>query len=741
MKKIILALILGISATFTVSAKDKVIVNPEVDFTNNGVIHFTKIELGKNETRMYMHCTYVPRMWVRFPSTSYIEDNATGEKWQATGILNGEFDKEIYMPASGDSSFVLIFPKLDKKVTKINFKEIEKAGGWEIYGISLDPKAIQKPKAAVPAEVQTWLDGEVAKSKRKSLMDFKADEFFSKDTARLVGYFKGYDPRIGFSAGIVYANNVATREDFPVVIKIHEDGRFEGDIPMRFPENLMLIFNGLRVKFYMQPGETLSILLDWEKFLIAGRTRNSRYMYPTLFRGASAQINKELSAFGEQLPELPYQKIHDNTGKKEPDEYKTYLASVTAGYTKQFKHLLETEKLSEQTKKILQDNYQIEYAYFLMDYASGYTREPNKNLPVEFYSFLQDMPMNDKELLSTSYFSNFINRFEYAAPFNNIMSTSQSKQPEKNFTQYLFEELGIKKTPEDIRYIEQVDSIKSYFEQANITKTITQEKIKELAEVSKKGWTELVKRHGEDKFDAYREKYAAGLLSQTVGELMTETQRLKDSVYANVLKLKPGIVYDITKVRALDNQLKHSFKDQKREDAGIFLKGLEAGIAEPFLIEESERLFRKNFPLEKRTAYELPNTAETKLFKEIIAPYKGKILLVDFWATSCAPCIGAIERHKEFRQKNKGSKDVDFVFITDETSPIDRYNKFVEEQELTNTYRVNMDEYKYLRQLFKFNGIPKYIIVDREGKILDEDANSYLFERDLKEILEGEKAP
>jgi hypothetical protein len=49
MNKLTLSFILGMSMVFTLSAKDKVIVNPAVDFTNSGITHISKIELGDKD--------------------------------------------------------------------------------------------------------------------------------------------------------------------------------------------------------------------------------------------------------------------------------------------------------------------------------------------------------------------------------------------------------------------------------------------------------------------------------------------------------------------------------------------------------------------------------------------------------------------------------------------------------------------------------------------------------------------
>lgn len=46
---------------------------------------------------------------------------------------------------------------------------------------------------------------------------------------------------------------------------------------------------------------------------------------------------------------------------------------------------------------------------------------------------------------------------------------------------------------------------------------------------------------------------------------------------------------------------------------------------------------------------------------------------------------------------------------------------------MTNSYRVSADEYLALRELFKFNGIPRYVLVDENGKIRNDNFQNYNF--------------
>jgi hypothetical protein len=111
------------------------------------------------------------------PVNACIEDCATGRKWFATDIKNGEFDKEIFMPDSGDSTFVLIFPKPDRTVTQINYLNNDDNDKTGIFGISLNPKTKRQSVNIVPPEVSTWLDGELANAKRNTLMNVDAQRY------------------------------------------------------------------------------------------------------------------------------------------------------------------------------------------------------------------------------------------------------------------------------------------------------------------------------------------------------------------------------------------------------------------------------------------------------------------------------------------------------------------------------------------------------------------------------------
>lgn len=722
-----------------------VITKPAFEVKNSGITNISKIELKENETRVHVHCTFIPNWWTKFEKT-FIQESGTENRIYATGMEGGEFDKEIYMPASGDSTFVLIFPKLNKLIKKIDYGD---GGKLEVFGISLDPnKKADVDKKVIPSGVQNWIDSELAKAKKKTLVDLKSKDFFSKEPARLIGYIKGYDPRLGFSTGMIYSGSVITREDYPAVIEVHEDGRFEATIPMNHPEYTYLSFDRNLVNYYMEPGHTLAVILDWDDFLAADRYRNIRYKFKDLeYQGPLAQVNEELAYVSSTLELPPYMNVYKDEAKKmTPEAYKAHQEEFSRKYREELGNLLgnkESAQLSKrdnllsQTKAILNANSQVEYASYLMEFEMDYKyrKYQDASLPplsTDFYDFLQDLPLDDQRLLLASSFSMFINRVEYMGAFDGARRAYDQPQPEKKSKEYLFEELGLKMTDEDRDYFRCQDSIPAIYSNKEITED---ERNKFLADFREKA--DAFGERYKQQLDGYTKKYIDVLKRKTDDEVLSEEWRLKDSIYTNELKLQQGIVNDVIKVRSLDYTFGNRIKE--KDKARTFLTSFDKGISNQFLKDEAERLFNKNFPSGGIAAYDLPEGKATDVFRKIIDPLKGKMLFVDFWGIFCGPCIQGIKERKETREKYKNNPDFEFVFITsNEESPLDRYNTFVEEQNLQYTHRLSADDFKYLRQLFKFNGIPRYVLINKDGRVLNDDFSMYNFENELPKLLKKE---
>jgi len=213
----------------------RIIESPAFEVSNSGIIHISKIELNKNETRIHIHNKFIPNWWVTFGKDIFIQLDSN-VKLNVVGIEGAKFDEKITMPESAEKTIVLLFPPINEEIKKIDYNN-------EVFGISLVEGTEKANKSKeIPEDVTKWIGRELKKSTKKPLANFNSKDFFNKSTGRLIGYIKGYDVRLGFKTGIVYTQNDITREDYPVVIEVYPDGRFEANIPLTNPTYSYLVF-------------------------------------------------------------------------------------------------------------------------------------------------------------------------------------------------------------------------------------------------------------------------------------------------------------------------------------------------------------------------------------------------------------------------------------------------------------------------------------------------------------------
>lgn len=104
--------------------------------------------------------------------------------------------------------------------------------------------------------------------------------------------------------------------------------------------------------------------------------------------------------------------------------------------------------------------------------------------------------------------------------------------------------------------------------------------------------------------------------------------------------------------------------------------------------------------------------------KVSLADFKGKIVIIDFWATWCNPCIMSMPGLQQLDDEYKDSKDVKFLMINAWERKED-IKKSVTDFLKANDYHFNalLDTKNEVIADYKVNGIPTKFIIDREGNI------------------------
>lgn len=109
------------------------------------------------------------------------------------------------------------------------------------------------------------------------------------------------------------------------------------------------------------------------------------------------------------------------------------------------------------------------------------------------------------------------------------------------------------------------------------------------------------------------------------------------------------------------------------------------------------------------------NISGQEAFEYIKAQHKGKVVLLDFWATWCPPCLAAMETIKEIKPALKEQGAV-FVYITGETSPEADYVQAVPNIEGEH-YRLTDKQWAELGTLLGMRGIPAFMLIGKDGNV------------------------
>jgi thiol-disulfide isomerase/thioredoxin len=661
--------------SFSVLASSKTIINPHYEFKKSGIYNVTKIELTDTATLLTINNTFIPHWWVQFNDYESIRNSDTGQEFKIKGIIGAVMNEKLWMPDSGDSAVVLIFPPLPTNVKKIDYSE-------GIYGISLDAsKAGERKPNTISPEIERWLNAEQARAKKKTPIDFKSNEFYNETPARIIGCIKGFDKRAGSSTGIIYASNEFTRNDYPIVVKIEPDGRFEAELPLNNPKYTYAVLGDHFIfPFYIEPGHTLTMIFDWDEFLTADRKRNIRYQFNQIeFRGPLADLNQELLVYPER--EFNYNEFDKKRKTMAPMDFDADQQESLENNLRHLEDYLNKNKVSAKAQTILRNSLIIENATRRFDYTMSrdyYAKQDSTNeilklpVPGEYYNFLKKIDLNDPSILVVREFSSFINRFEYCEAFKKAQQSYYQNRnlnrpkPEKNILEYFVEE-KIELPERDLQFL--TLALKGNLTEEEITT------LKQLEDVKKEFNTKY-----KDHLAKYAKKYVQPQDQKMANSDEIDIWKAKDSVLVHEMGLAPNLCYEIAKVRSLKFTFQHM---NEKERASEFWSSLKSGITTPYLIKTGDQLLTEIFPDKQIAAKPLPKGPATQVFRKITDPYKGKILFVDFWATTCGPCVAGIKNMKSIREKYQGNPDFEFIFITDErSSPLNNYNSFVKEQEL-----------------------------------------------------------
>ncbi|UKJ07646.1 TlpA disulfide reductase family protein [Solitalea lacus] len=227
-----------------------------------------------------------------------------------------------------------------------------------------------------------------------------------------------------------------------------------------------------------------------------------------------------------------------------------------------------------------------------------------------------------------------------------------------------------------------------------------------------------------------------------------KAEQAKDSLW--VASVKRTIDSLNSDVKARIRNIVEIYKD--KPTVLYALNGLRGKADEPFVMSVLDNLIEKypNLQQAKATKKEMaaakaqtekiangkaaPDFAYPDLNGKKWGPkdFKGKYVIVDFWASWCGPCRQEIPHLKEVYKKYK-DKGLEILAVSVDAQP-EKWKKAMDEEKMAWP-QINAQDSKPVMSSYLFSGIPYLVLLDKEGRIIEKNLRGESLDKKLKEIF------
>jgi len=127
-------------------------------------------------------------------------------------------------------------------------------------------------------------------------------------------------------------------------------------------------------------------------------------------------------------------------------------------------------------------------------------------------------------------------------------------------------------------------------------------------------------------------------------------------------------------------------------------------------------------PLAHTLTMQAPKPAPALKLKDIegkshdLSKLRGKVVLINFWATWCPPCRREMPSMERLSQRFKGQPFV--VLAVDVGEDPDTIETFASQLDTTLTFPILLDTRSHAMRAWRVAGLPTTFLIDKQGRIV-----------------------
>jgi thiol-disulfide isomerase/thioredoxin len=522
---------------------------------------------------------------------------------------------------------------------------------------------------------------------QRSLNAFSKVSFAEKPFT-LTGTFKGYNPAVdSFKYCSVIYNHLYKRDQQTITGEIDKTGKFSITFPLNRPQEIMFEFMDQLTFFYAVPGSTLDIGLDLPAFKVIEKLDypdQLKTLDPLVFSGPYAQLNKEFNLFQPvEHRTLNYADHYPMIDSLDQMAYKTYRMGIMQRLLDSLAAFNNKYNTSTEFRQLLTQHIRYNTAEDLLRYRWLHNMKKKERVYVEltpaYMSFLDDMPLNNEEAVISQSYSSFLNEY------TNLYRINRPYRVDLPAFLLTLKNAGKQLSPLEEQLLKHAEGLP------------TPESSKQYDSV----------------FKTYK--------SQISGYILL--QRFSDGVDTLATAIRPGIGKDIMLTGFITDHIDNDRTPLTSLQLDTLIRKIADNNLRTQIAQDNDRLknvLAGNMPVKSHVLSGL-QVSEDKFLATLIKPYKGKVVYIDFWAPWCGPCMGEMPASAAL-QKELTGKEVVFLYIGLSCTKQSWENTIKEKKLEGEHYFANENEGKLLSGKFNISGIPHYVLIDKEGKVKDDDA-------------------